>query len=147
MLENEYRSWLTSQGKEASTLNTSVSTIRRIENAYGDLQQEFDLSGLDTIIEDLTYSKADQRSAEPNPSKLVIDGDNVTARPFTEPRSHRAPIDMFFRSVAAGRGDGVGGYGGHDGALAQEVDGVRLVVGDDLEVGVVPGARGVEDVA
>lgn len=75
MLENEYRSWLTSQGKEASTLNTSVSTIRRIENAYGDLQQEFDLSGLDTIIEDLTYSKADQRSAEPNPSKLVIDGD------------------------------------------------------------------------
>lgn len=75
MLESEYRSWLASQGKEASTLNTSVSTIRRIENAYGDLQQEFDLSGLDTIIEDLTYTKADQRNDEPNPSKLVIDGD------------------------------------------------------------------------
>lgn len=28
-------------------------------------------------------------------------------RPFSEPRGKRAPIDMFFRSVAPGRGDGL----------------------------------------
>jgi two-component system CheB/CheR fusion protein len=39
--------------------------------------------------------------------ELVIDGDEVTARPFTETRGRRSPIDMFFHSVAAGRGDGV----------------------------------------
>jgi len=39
--------------------------------------------------------------------ELVIEGDSVTAREFTEPRAHRAPVDMFFRSVAAARGDGL----------------------------------------
>ena len=39
--------------------------------------------------------------------QLVIDGDNITLRPFEEPRGQRAPIDYFFRSVAAGRGDGM----------------------------------------
>ena len=58
-------------------------------------------------------------------SELVIEGDNVSARPFTEPRGRRAPIDMFFRSIAAGRGDGVAIVltgTGSDGAL-----GVRAV--------------------
>jgi two-component system, chemotaxis family, CheB/CheR fusion protein len=39
--------------------------------------------------------------------ELVIEGDNVVAREFTEPRGHRAPVDVFFRSVAAARGDGM----------------------------------------
>ncbi|MCB8837055.1 chemotaxis protein CheB [Aurantimonas sp. VKM B-3413] len=43
----------------------------------------------------------------PPDRELVIDGDNVTARPFSEPRGRRAPIDMFFRSIAAARGDGM----------------------------------------
>ncbi len=43
----------------------------------------------------------------PPDRELVIEGDDVRARPFTEPRGQRAPIDMFFRSVAAGRGDGL----------------------------------------
>ena len=40
-------------------------------------------------------------------SELVIDGDSVTARPFSEPRGRRAPVDVFFRSVAAARGGGI----------------------------------------
>ncbi len=39
--------------------------------------------------------------------ELVIEGNNVAAREFTAPRGHRAPVDMFFRSVAAARGDGM----------------------------------------
>lgn len=75
MLEAEYRDWLAKQGKEPSTQSTSSSTIRRIENAYGDLEKEFALSGLDTILAELTYSTSDRRNNEPNPSKLVIEGD------------------------------------------------------------------------
>ncbi len=61
----------------------------------------------------------------PPDRELVIQGDEVRARPFTEPRGKRAPIDMFFRSVAAGRGDGLSvilSGAGSDGA-----QGVRAV--------------------
>jgi hypothetical protein len=75
MREAEYREWLALQGKEVGTQNTSVSSIKRIENAYGDLEQEFALSGLDTILGELSYSASDERNKEPNPSKLIIDGD------------------------------------------------------------------------
>src|SRR4051812_33343607 len=37
----------------------------------------------------------------PPDRELVIEGDDARSRPFTEPRGRRAPIDMFFRSVAA----------------------------------------------
>lgn len=52
--------------------------------------------------------------------ELVIEGDRIMARPFTDPRGQRAPIDMFFRSVAAVRGDGLAvilSGAGSDGAL------------------------------
>lgn len=39
--------------------------------------------------------------------ELIIDGDDVRARPFTQERGKRAPIDLFFRSVAEARGDGM----------------------------------------
>lgn len=67
-------------------------------------------------------------------SELVIEGDNVSARPFSEPRGRRAPIDMFFRSIAAARGDGVAIVltgTGSDGALGvraiKEAGGVVMV--------------------
>ena len=37
----------------------------------------------------------------------MIEGNSIRSRPFSEPRGQRAPIDMFFRSIAAGRGDGM----------------------------------------
>ncbi|GEP06694.1 chemotaxis protein CheB [Methylobacterium oxalidis] len=70
----------------------------------------------------------------PPDRELVIDGDSVTARPFTEPRGRRAPIDMFFRSIAAARGDGVAivlSGAGADGAVGvravKEAGGVVMV--------------------
>ena len=70
----------------------------------------------------------------PPDRELVIDGDSITARPFSEPRGRRAPIDMFFRSIAAARGDGVAvvlSGAGSDGALGvaaiKEAGGVILV--------------------
>ncbi len=66
--------------------------------------------------------------------ELVIEGDKLAARPITQPRSKRAPIDMFFRSVAAARGDGLAvvlSGSGSDGALGiraiKEAGGVIFV--------------------
>ena len=61
----------------------------------------------------------------PPDRELVISGDEVTARPFSEPRGRRAPIDLFFRSIAGARGDGMAVVltgAGADGAL-----GVRAI--------------------
>ena len=58
-------------------------------------------------------------------SQLVIEGDSVSAQPFSEPRGKRLPIDVLFESIAAARGDGVGmvlSGSGSDGAA-----GVRAV--------------------
>src|SRR5262250_1690426 len=66
--------------------------------------------------------------------ELVIEGDNLAARPITEPRSKRAPIDRFFHSVATARGDGLAvvlSGSGSDGALGtramKEAGGVIFV--------------------
>jgi len=70
----------------------------------------------------------------PPDRELVIEGDSITAREFSEPRGKRAPIDMFFRSVAQARGDGMAvvltgaGADGSNGLRAiQEAGGVVFV--------------------
>lgn len=57
--------------------------------------------------------------------ELVINGDDLTARPFSGVKGRRSPIDMFFESVAAGRSDCIAvllSGSGSDGTL-----GVRAV--------------------
>jgi two-component sensor histidine kinase len=46
----------------------------------------------------------------------VIDANTVAARPVSDPRQQHAPIDMFFRSVATARGDGIAVILSGDGA-------------------------------
>ncbi len=61
----------------------------------------------------------------PPDRELVIEGDEINARPFSEPRGRRAPIDMVFRSVAAVREDGIAvvlSGAGSDGARAVKAD-------------------------
>ncbi len=78
--------------------------------------------------------------------ELVIEGDNIASRPFTQPRGQRAPIDMFFRSIAEGRGDGfsvVLSGAGSDGAVGvtkvKEAGGVIFVQDPaEAEYGMMP---------
>ncbi|MGR3480247.1 chemotaxis protein CheB [Salipiger marinus] len=70
---------------------------------------------------------------------LVITGDSVTAREFSQPRGRRAPIDMFFRSVAQARGDGMAvvltgaGADGSNGLRAVQESGGVIFVQDPAE--------------
>ncbi|WP_380879962.1 CheR family methyltransferase [Sphingomonas sp. DBB INV C78] len=75
----------------------------------------------------------------PPDRELVIKGDHIQARPFTEPRGIRAPVDRFFESVAEARGDGfavVMSGAGSDGSIGvrkvKEAGGLILVQ-DPLE--------------
>ncbi|HKK31041.1 MAG TPA: chemotaxis protein CheB, partial [Alphaproteobacteria bacterium] len=66
--------------------------------------------------------------------ELAIEGETVTSRPFTDDRGKRAPIDVFFRSIATSRGDGLAFVltgAGSDGAVGiraiKEAGGVVFV--------------------
>jgi two-component system, chemotaxis family, CheB/CheR fusion protein len=71
--------------------------------------------------------------------ELVIEGDHVKARPFTQSRGSRAPIDMFFRSIAEARSDGLAviltgaGSDGAGGAAAIKEAGGVIFVQDPAE--------------
>ena len=43
----------------------------------------------------------------PPDRRMLIEGDRLSVEPFDEPGGERAPVDTFFRSLAAGRGDGL----------------------------------------
>lgn len=75
-------------------------------------------SELDQILAQRTsmpvHQVADRIQIEPNcvyvippDRELVIEGDDIQARPFSDQKSRYAPIDVFFRSVAKARGDGL----------------------------------------
>ncbi len=78
--------------------------------------------------------------------ELVIEGNTIRSRPFSEPRGQRAPIDMFFRSIAVGRGDELAvvlSGAGSDGALGvrkiKEAGGVIFVQEPaEAEFGMMP---------
>lgn len=60
-----------------------------------------------TQVDDSPELKANCVYVIPPDRELVIQGNEIHARPFSEPRGRRAPIDLFFRSIAVGRGDGL----------------------------------------
>ncbi|HUO53668.1 MAG TPA: chemotaxis protein CheB [Rhodoblastus sp.] len=106
----------------------------------------------------------DQVKLEPNrvyvippDRELVIDGDDLRARPFSEPPGRRHPIDMFFESLAAGRSDVVAlvlsgsGSDGESGVRAVKQAGGLVFVQDpaEAEFAMMPNqaiATGVADV-
>ncbi len=57
-------------------------------------------------VEDSPELRPDCVYVIPPDRELVIDANRIHAREFREPRGLRAPIDMFFRSIAEARRDG-----------------------------------------
>src|SRR5262245_1283771 len=49
---------------------------------------------------------ADKVYVIPPNRRLLVSADKISSAPFDEPRGQRAPIDLFFRSVADHHGDG-----------------------------------------
>lgn len=96
MREEAYLAWMIDRGAEPATRGTSVSTLRRIEGAYGSLEEAFAEDGLEGIQSELAYSKADERNNEPNPSRLTIDG-NI----YNGLASCRAHVNSYRRFLEA----------------------------------------------
>lgn len=74
MQEDAYSAWMAARGYETPTQSTSLSSIRRIEAAYGRLEDAYTADGFEGILAELAYSKSDERGNQPNPSRIPITG-------------------------------------------------------------------------
>jgi hypothetical protein len=72
--ETDYKRWLEKQQYQPNTINTQLQHARKIEGAYGDLDELYGKDGFESLIADLTYSAADKIANRPNPSKVQLWG-------------------------------------------------------------------------
>lgn len=71
----QFELWITANGGDDGTIRSSLSTVRRVESAYGDLDDLYDHDRCQSVLTELTYTKNDARIGAPNPSKIGINGD------------------------------------------------------------------------
>jgi hypothetical protein len=74
-MDSRFADWMAATGSDPSSVRSYVSTLGRIEAAYGGLDALFADDRLSTLLSDLTYSTADSRKGVPNPSRVAIGGD------------------------------------------------------------------------
>ena len=92
MKEDDFKLWLTRAGYAENTVNTQMTQARRLDQAYGDLDEHFDRDKFTAIAATLKYSAQDKRDQAPNPSKLPIDGDL-----YSNLASYRATLNFYQR--------------------------------------------------
>jgi len=85
------------EGYSKATVATQMTDVRRIEKAYGDLDNLPDGQTLATVRAALQYSKADERAGRSNPSGFEIDGN------LYDSLAHfRATLNFYQRFLDAG---------------------------------------------
>ena len=72
MRTDAFREWLAARFA-VNTVSTQLSTAKRVEAAYRDLDEIFDEDRFEALLADLTYSKSDEARSKPNPSKMQIE--------------------------------------------------------------------------
>ena len=76
MKEAKYRQYLEEKKDyQESSIKTQISRARRVEEFHGDLDEHYAQDRMASVIEELKYSRGDQQSNRPNPSKIQIQGD------------------------------------------------------------------------
>lgn len=74
-MDARFGDWMVSGGGDSRSVASYVSTLGRIEAAYGDLDAAFIEDRFAVLLGDLSYTTADRRDAVPNPSRVPINGD------------------------------------------------------------------------
>ncbi|QXP79821.1 MULTISPECIES: DUF262 domain-containing protein [Winogradskyella] len=75
MQREEFKKWLTDKGYDSTTVNSRIGNCSTIEQAYGNLDDQYNKDSLHSISTYLKYSKQDERDdIKPHPP-LEITGD------------------------------------------------------------------------
>jgi len=70
----DFVDWLNIQPYAENTKSTQLYRVKRVEDAYGNLDDHFRNGTYQQIIDDLQYSAKDERENKPNLSKIKFDG-------------------------------------------------------------------------
>ncbi|WP_061933491.1 endonuclease NucS domain-containing protein [Aureimonas sp. AU22] len=73
-MRNDYQAWLKAAGYADNTIASQVHRVKKLEEAYGDLEAHLASGSLTAIVSELAYSTMDERAGRPNPSRLQFDG-------------------------------------------------------------------------
>lgn len=73
-MRSNYAGWLEDRKYSAGTQTAQLHRVKRVEEAYGDLEKHLRNGTLKDVIASLGYSTNDERANKPNPSKLKIEG-------------------------------------------------------------------------
>ena len=78
-MKSTYRDWLEQLEPKLApaTVNAQISRAEKVEECYGDLDEQYDRDGLRAVVADLKYSAQDGRQNKPNPSKIPIKSDDT----------------------------------------------------------------------
>ena len=73
MQEDKYRQWLVDGGRNnLGSASGYLSYARRIEEAYGDLDELYDGDRFVKLLATFKYTKSDERAGRENPTKIKI---------------------------------------------------------------------------
>jgi hypothetical protein len=70
----DYPKWLAEQQYSEATQSMQLYRVKKVEDAYGSLDEHYKKGTYDGVIAALQYSTNDERVNKPNPSKLKFEG-------------------------------------------------------------------------
>ena len=65
MKETDYRQWLESQDYQEKTIAVQIYRVKRVEEFHRDLDEHYARDRMASVIEELKYSRDEQRSNQP----------------------------------------------------------------------------------
>jgi hypothetical protein len=96
--ESEYRVWLEKQNYSVNTVNTQLAQARRLDAAYGNLDEIFARDRFEGLRSSLAYSSKDKREGKANPASFPIVGDL-----YANLASYRASLSYYARFAGEGQ--------------------------------------------
>lgn len=78
MKEKEFFNWLVKAGVQDNSARSIVSRVRRIEEAYPDLDSRFEDNSIETLLNIFVYTKNDEAKKREPLHKIEIDGNRYT---------------------------------------------------------------------
>jgi endonuclease len=97
-----YPAWLAEQKYAENTQTAQIHRVKKVEDAYGSLDERYKNGTYQELIDELTYSTDDERANKPNPSKIKFDGNirkNLQSYKNAVVRYRKFLTDSGFQSI------------------------------------------------
>lgn len=90
MREKEFLNWLIKSGQKENTANSVLSRVKRVENAYPDLDSRIEDSSIEALLNTFIYTKKDEAKKRIPLHKIEIEGN-----PYSGTQSLRTALTQY----------------------------------------------------